>query len=151
MRNVLVHVPRGRHAMAAAAIRQVLVQPDRAAAGERRRRVTDQPRPRFPRPATLIEAAGHDVPAHPTFPVPRRTELHGTNPLERPIEEIERRADAVGSFRGDASILRLVGAVLVERNDECQLQHRYLSLETIAEIPAGDSPLEITQLPPKAA
>jgi putative transposase len=151
MRNVLVHIPRSHHAMVAAAIRQVFVQPDRAAAGALWRHVTDQLRPRFPRLATLMEGAEHDVLAYLTFPTPHRTKLHSTNPLERLIKEIKRRTDVVGIFPNDASIVRLVGAVLLEQNDEWQLQHRYLSLETIAEIPAGEEPLEITQLPPKAA
>ena len=151
MRNVLVHLPKSQHSMVAAAIRQVFVQPDRAAAGELWRHVADQLRARFPRLAALMDDAEHDVLAYLTFPEPHRTKLHSTNPLERLIKEIKRRTDVVGIFPNEASIVRLVGAVLLEQNDEWQLQHRYLSLETIAEISAGEEPLEITQLPPRAA
>ena len=79
MRNVLVHIPRSHHAMVAGAIRQVFVQPDRAAAGELWRHVTDQLRARSPRLAKLMEDAEHDVLAYLTFPAPHRTKLHSTN------------------------------------------------------------------------
>jgi hypothetical protein len=49
--------------------------------------------------------------------------------LERLNREVKRRADVVGIFPNEASILRLIGAVLLEANDEWSLQHRYISLE----------------------
>ena len=58
--------------------------------------------------------------------------LHSTNGLERLNKEVKRRADVVGIFPNEASIMRLVGAVLMEANDEWQLQHRYLSIEAFA-------------------
>jgi putative transposase len=54
-----------------------------------------------------------------------------TNPLERLNKEVKRRADVVGIFPNEASIMRLVGAILLEQNDEWQLQHRYMTQETM--------------------
>jgi hypothetical protein len=62
--------------------------------------------------------------AYMGFPVQHRTKLHSTNPLERLNKEVKRRADVVGIFPGEPSITRLIGAVLLEANDEWQLQHR---------------------------
>ena len=45
--------------------------------------------------------------------------------------QVKRRADVVGIFPNQASIMRLVGAILLEQNDEWQLQHRYMTLETM--------------------
>src|SRR5215211_9437701 len=76
----------------------------------------------------------HDVLAYLGFPVQHRAKLHSTNPLERLNKEVKRRADVVGIFPSEQSILRLIGAVLLEANDEWQLQHRYMQVEAMAEL-----------------
>ena len=68
------------------------------------------------------------------FPAQHRTKLHSTNPLERLNKEVKRRADVVGIFPNEAAIVRLIGAVLLEANDEWQLQHRYMQTEVMAEL-----------------
>ncbi len=71
--------------------------------------------------------------AYMGFPAAHRAKLHCTNPLERLNGEIKRRTEVVGIFPNEAAIARLVGAILLEQNDEwCVLRSRYLSLETIA-------------------
>ncbi len=75
-----------------------------------------------------------DVLAYMGFPAQHRAKLHSTNPLERLNKEVKRRADVVGIFPGEASITRLIGAVLLEANDEWQLQHRYMQVEGMAEL-----------------
>lgn len=75
-----------------------------------------------------------------TFPREHRTKLHSTNPIERLNGEIKRRTDVVGIFPNDKSIVRLVGALLLEQNDEWAVQRaRYMTLETISQI--SDDPL----------
>ena len=85
------------------------------------------------------------------FPAQHRAKLHSTNPLERLNKEVKRRADVVGIFPNEASIVRLVGAVLLEANDEWQLQHRYKQAEGRAELGAPPATPENLQLAPKAA
>ena len=79
----------------------------------------------------LMDQAEADVLAFMAFPRQHWPKLHSTNPLERLNKEVKRRADVVGIFPNQASITRLVGAVLLEQNDEWQLQHRYMTLETM--------------------
>jgi transposase-like protein len=57
-----------------------------------------------------------------------------TNPIERLNKEVKRRADVVGIFPNEASILRLIGAVLFEQNDEWQTSSRYMMVEAFARI-----------------
>ena len=71
---------------------------------------------------------------------------------------VKRRADVVGIFPSESSILRLIGAVLLEANDEWQLQHRYMQIEGMAEltppligIEGEMTPAAPTQIPPQAA
>jgi putative transposase len=129
MRNALAHVPKGQRQMVAALIRTVFAQESEPEARRQWRTVADQLRERFPRIGTLMDAAETDVLAHMSFPKAHRLQIHSTNPLERLNAEIKRRTDVVGIFPNEAAIVRLVGALLLEQNDEWQLQRRYLQLE----------------------
>ncbi len=73
------------------------------------------------------------------FPRQQRTKLHSTKPplgqwIERLNKEVKRHADVVGIFPNEASILRLIGAVLLEQNDEWQTSSRYMMVEAFAQI-----------------
>src|ERR687886_456348 len=151
MRNALAHVPKGQHTMVAAAIRQAFLQPDAAAAHQTWRHVADQLRPRWPKLAALMDDSEHDVLAYMTFSTQHRTKLHSTNPLERLNKEVKRRADVVGIFPNEASITRLIGAVLLEQNDEWLLQHRYMQIEGMAELAQPLIDADAAKLPPLAA
>jgi putative transposase len=156
MRAALAHVPKGQQSVVAAALRQAFLQADPASARQVWRQVADQLRPRWPRLAALMDESEHDVLAYMGFPAQHRAKLHSTNPLERLNKEVKRRADVVGIFPGEASIVRLIGAVLLEANDEWQLQHRYMQVEAMAEllpplIEADVPPATSTRITPEAA
>ena len=89
------------------------------------------------RSARLLEDAEEDLIAFYTFPREHWTKLRSTNPLERVNKEIGRRSDVVGIFPNDASAIRLVGALLIEQNDEWLVNRRYLSAESMTLILAA--------------
>jgi transposase-like protein len=136
MRNALAHVPKGQHTVVAAAIRQVFNQPDQKGAQEVWRHVAELC-PRWPKLATLMDESEADVLAYMEFPAQHRTKLQSANPLERLNKEVKRRADVVGIFPNEESIIRLVGAVLFEQNDNWQGQHRCMQVEAFSLIDAA--------------
>jgi len=129
LRNALAHAGKGQRQVVLALINTVFAQETQDAAIQQWRSVADQLRAKFPKLAALMDDAEHDVLAFMSFPKAHRTQIHSTNPLERLNAEIKRRTDVVGIFPNDASITRLVGALLLEQNDEWSLQRRYMQLE----------------------
>jgi len=150
MRNALAHVPKGQQTMVAAALRQAFLQPDQESAGRLWRQMADQFRARWPKLGAFMDDSEHDVLAYMAFPTQHRAKLHSTNPLERLNKEVKRRADVVGIFPSEPSIVRLIGAVLLEANDEWQLQHRYMQVEAMAELMPPVIEGETESLPPPA-
>src|SRR6187401_2092105 len=145
MRNALAHAGKSGRRVVSAFVATAFAQNDATSAKQQWRRVADQLRPKVPKLAALMDEAEPDVLAYMTFPQQHRAKLHSTNPLERVNGEIKRRTEVVGIFPNDAAITRLVGAILLEQNDEWAVQRsRYMTLETIA--PIQDDP--IIGLPP---
>jgi transposase-like protein len=134
MRNALAHAGKGHRRIVSAWIGTAFAQDDADAARKQWRQVADQLRPRVPKLAGLMDEAEADVLAFMAFPKEHRSKIHSTNPLERLNGEIKRRTDVVGIFPNEAAIVRLVGAILLEQNDEWAVQRRYMSLETLGTI-----------------
>ncbi len=143
MRNLLAHVPKNHKEMIAATIRTVFAQPDPEATREQLRQVVGMLETRYPKAAELLADAEADVTAYADFPRLHWRKIASTNPLERVNKEIKRRSNVVGIFPDDASVLRLVGAVLAEVHDDWQTtDRRYLSEGSMKLI--GQQPKEIT-------
>ena len=156
LRNALAYVPKAQQTMVAAGLRQALLQPDQEGAHRVWRAAGDQFRTRWPKLAAFMDDSEHDVLAFMAFPVQHRAKLRSTNPLERLNKEVKRRADVVGIFPGEGSIIRLIGAVLLEQNDEWTTQNRYMQVEPMAELLPPTIEGEITpddtpRLTPRAA
>ena len=148
MRNALAHAGKQGHRVVAAFIATAFAQDDAEAARTQWRQVADQLRPRVKNLAALMDEAEADVLAYMSFPAAHRPKLHSTNPIERLNGEIKRRTDVVGIFPNEDAITRLVGALLLEQNDEWAVQRaRYMALETMA--PLSDD--LIVKLPAVAA
>ena len=145
MRNAMAHAGKTQRRIVSAWVGTAFAQDDAAAARKQWRHVADELRPRVPKLAALLDDAEADVLAYMGFPIQHRAKIHSTNPIERLNSEIKRRSDVVGIFPNEAAVTRLIGAVLLEQNDEWVVQRaRYMSLETIAPLsndPAVSLPL----------
>jgi putative transposase len=129
IRNALAYAGKGQRQAVLAMINTIFVQESAEAASAQWRTVADQLRTKFPKLADMMDGAEHDVLAFMGFPRAHRTQIHSTNPLERLNAEVKRRTNVVGIFPNDRAIIRLVGAMMLEQNDEWSLQRRYMQLE----------------------
>ena len=131
MRNALTTVPKLAQQMVAATLRTIFVQPDEAAAHEAVERVCRLFEKRYPALVACLREAEVDILAYYDFPPEHRKQVWSTNSLERLNKEVSRRCDVVGIFPNRQALLRLVGAVLEEQNDEWAVGRRYFSTESM--------------------
>jgi putative transposase len=140
MRNALAHAGKSGRRVVSAFIATAFAQDDAKAAKDQWRKIADQLRPKLPKLALFLDQAETDVLAYMGFPKEHWAKIHSTNSLERLNGEIKRRTEVVGIFPNDEAIVRLVGAILIEQNDEWAVQRcRYMTLETMAGL--SDDPL----------
>jgi putative transposase len=127
MRNLLARVPKTAQAMVAATVRTIFQQPDRASAQRQLREVCQTLRARFPQAVALLEEAEEEIFTFYDFPTEHRRQIYSTNPLERLNKELKRRSAVVGIFPNRAAVIRLLGALLAEQNDEWLVGRHYFS------------------------
>jgi putative transposase len=133
VRNLLALVPKSHQDMVAAVFRTIFAQPDADAVSATWDQVADQLSSRFPKIGALMDGAKAEVLAFTAFPRAHWQKIWSTNPLERINKEIKRRSRVVGIFPNEASVIRLVGAVLADMHDEWQAgDRRYLSEGSMA-------------------
>jgi transposase-like protein len=140
-RNLLALVPKSHKDMVASVFRTAFAQPDAAAAAQVWDQVRDQLAQSFPKIGPLMDDAKAEVLAFTAFPRSHWAKIWSTNPIERINREIKRRARVVGIFPNEASVIRLVGAVVNDLHDEWQVaERRYLSETSMAKLdPLGDT------------
>jgi transposase-like protein len=131
IRNMHGHCKKGQRNMVAAALREVFNAEGLQDAKERSASVTERLAKTVPKVAALLEEAEEDLLAFYRFPAAHWSKLRSTNNIERVNKEIARRSDVVGIFPNDRSVIRLIGSLLIEQNDEWLLTRGYLSKESI--------------------
>ena len=149
IRNMHGHCKKGQRNMVAAALREVFNAEGLEDAKERAASVIERLSGSVPKVATLLAEAEEDLLAFYRFPAAHWSKLRSTNNIERVNKEIARRSDVVGIFPNDRSVIRLVGALLIEQNDEWLLMRGYLSQESIGlvlEDQADESGSEVAAL-----
>ncbi len=153
MRNLLTRVPKSAQSFVATMVRTIFAQPDATTVHEQLARIVDQLETRFPEAGALLEEAAPDLLAFTAFPKEHWRQLWSNNSLERLNKEIRRRTDVVGIFPDRPSVIRLVGAVLAEQNDEWAVaSRRYMSVESLAKALTDpiEEPEEVIAIPTAA-
>jgi len=126
-------VPKNQMDMTAALFRTIFAQPDADAVAACWEQVRDQLAARIPKIGPYMDDAKTEVLAFAAFPRAHWRKIWSTNPLERLNKEIKRRARVVGIFSNEASVIRLVGMILTDTNDEWTIdERRYLSEGSMA-------------------
>jgi putative transposase len=139
MRNALARVQPKQRPAVVALLKTIFAQETAEAAREQWASVADALRERFPKLADLMDGSREDVLVYMSFPREHWAQIASTNPLERLNREIKRRADVVGIFPNDPAVIRLVGALMLEQNDEWAVTRRYMSLESLSAL--SDDPV----------
>lgn len=147
LRSALAHVPAQQRPAVAAMLKTIFAQESAADARAQWDSVAGALRERAPKLAALMDEAREDVLAYTAFPQEHWPQIASTNPLERLNGEVKRRSDVVGIFPNPVAVVRLVGALMLEQNDEWAVGRRYMTLESLAVL--SDAPL--VKLPGVAA
>jgi putative transposase len=146
MRNLLSVARHQHRQVIAALIRTVFAQPDADAARAQLRSVADQLRPIAADVAERLEAMEADLLAYTAFPAGHWPKIWSNNPIERLNRELKRRTDVVQIFPNTESVIRLVGALLVELNDEMiAAERRYIAAASITDL--TETHTELASLP----
>jgi putative transposase len=137
LRDLLTKVSKASQPWVATLVRTIFDQPDAAEVHAQFDRVVAALEGKLPAAAEHLAAARDDLLAFTAVPREIWRQLWSSNPQERLNRELRRRTDVVGIFPGRDSIIRLVGAVLMEQNDEWTEARRYMGVEILAKVSTG--------------
>jgi len=137
MSNLLNKVPKSAQDLVATMVRSIFAQPTDKEVWAQHKRVIEELENRFPDVAEMLSEAGEEILAFSVFPKSIWRQIWSNNPQERLNREVRRRTNVVGIFPNRKAIIRLVGAVLAEQNDEWMISRRYMSLQAIQQAQAA--------------
>lgn len=133
MRNILCHVNRKQQGMVSAMVRTVFAQENLKESKKQLRNVVTQLENHFPKAMEILENAEEEILAYMAFPKAHHPQIYSTNPLERLNKEIRRRSNVVSIFPNRTAVIRLIGSVLMEHQDEWfAAEKRYMSLDSMS-------------------
>jgi len=145
MRDLLPKVPKKAQGWVTALVRSIFAQPDAEQVRAQHGRVVEKLEERYPEVAAMVDEAKEEILAFVVFPHALWRQIWSNNPLERLNREIRRRSNVVGIFPNRAAIIRLVGAVLAEQNDEWLIAKRYMGVELLEQAQQVGSNKEKTE------
>ncbi|WP_089303544.1 IS256 family transposase [Haloechinothrix alba] len=153
LRDLLVKVPKASQPWVATLVRTIFDQPDADQVHAQCDRVIAALEDKLPAAAEHLARAREDLLAFTALPRSVWRQVWSSNPQERLNRELRRRSDVVGIFPDREAITRLLGAVLMEQNDEWTETRRYISLDTLTKIdtPTATDTEEVKTIEPLSA
>src|SRR5207344_3082201 len=143
--NLATKVPRSAQPWVSTLVRTIFEQPDAASVRAQHAQVITALEAKFPAAAAHLDDAREDILAFTAFPREIWRQVWSNNPQERLNKEVRRRTDVVGIFPSREAIIRLVGAVLTEQNDEWTEARRYMGPEILAACKKGRNTTETSE------
>jgi transposase-like protein len=132
MRNLLAKVPKAAQGMVAGLVRTVFDQPDQASVRNQFDAVLTKMLEQFPDASQLLSDAEEEILAFAVFPKEHWKQIWSNNPQERLNKEVRRRTDVIGISPNRKALIRIVGALLSEQNDEWAVARRYMSPDALS-------------------
>jgi putative transposase len=150
-KNVTSRLPRKLQGRTAAMLRSVTAQTGSEAAWEQYDRVADRLISDHPQLSDLLDNAREEVLAYTSFPIEHWRKIRTNNPLENLNSQIKRRTRVVGIFPNRASVIRLVGMVLLEQHEDWMTGRRYMNQESLRSLDneRSERKIELTDVEPE--
>ncbi|MGI6539133.1 MAG: IS256 family transposase [Caldicoprobacterales bacterium] len=128
-RNMLDHAPKALQPEIKEELRQLYESVDLESARKVRNQIIAKYEAKAPKATDLLDEAFDDITAVLALPLRYRKRLRTTNGVERLNEEIRRRERVIRIFPNEASVIRLMGALLMEQDEKWQTGRKYFDME----------------------
>ncbi len=131
-KNLMCKVPKASQEKVSSYFRSIFEQPSKEHVLEQFNLVVTKLNNEFTDAAQMLEDSQLEILQFINFPKSHWKQISSNNPQERINREIRRRTDVVGIFPNRKSVIRLVGALLCEMNENWVVSNRYMSIESLA-------------------
>lgn len=128
-RNMLDHIPKTLQTEMKEHLRGLYESVDLESARRIKDRIVEKYESRARKATALLDEAFDDITAVLDLPISYRKRLRTTNAMERLNEEIRRRERVIRIFPNEASVIRLMGALLMEQDEKWQTGRKYFDME----------------------
>jgi len=133
-KNILDHTPKALQPELKEELCQLYEAVDLESARSIRDRIIQTYESKAPKATAILDEAFDDITAVLALPLKYRKRLRTTNSVERLNQEIRRRERVIRIFPNAASVIRLMGALLMEQDERWQTGRKYFDMQLYYQI-----------------